>query len=296
MVPPTLRNKKKKTSPELNMDENKHTPVTGATATANIQADDPNENRTDGLLLSPEASTVAAIVANELSTANLSGEMLTLVNIISKIIQTKLDTHFDKIAKSHRLNEVQIAHLESKVSALENKIIQLESTIDDVDQYERRDTVIISGPSLPEESNTENPAEIIVTTIKNQLHTNISLSDINVAHRIGKKLQGTKRPIIVKLQKREKKAELIQACITVRPPLHINESLTPSRRKLFTIIRKVRQQHRNIFQQCYTSDGKIIVKLFNSNTKYTITSEQSLTAFLDKHPILKSTASSITLE
>lgn len=106
--------------------------------------------------------------------------MLSLVNIISKIVQTKLDTYFDKFAKSHKSN--QIAHLKTKFSALENKIPQLESSIDDAYQFELKDTVISSGPSLPEESNIENPAEIIITTFKNPLHTNIYLSLISRLH------------------------------------------------------------------------------------------------------------------
>ncbi len=54
-------------------------------------------------------------------------------------------------------------------------------------------------------------------------------SDINIAHRLGPKQQGKKRPIIVKLQNHAKKSELVQACITVKPQLYINESLTPRR-------------------------------------------------------------------
>lgn len=88
----------------------------------------------------------------------------------------------------------------------------------------------------------------------------------------------------------------MQACFTVRPPLHINESVTPNRRKLFAIICKIRHQHRNLFQQRYTSDRKIIVKLLNSTTKYTITTEHSLATFLDKHPILKDASLNTTLE
>lgn len=43
----------------------------------------------------------------------------------------------------------EIHQLKTKVSTLEDIITQLEDQIDDVNQYEKRDTVIISGPDLP---------------------------------------------------------------------------------------------------------------------------------------------------
>ena len=113
-------------------------------------------------------------------------------------------------------------------------------------------------------------------------------SDINVAHRIRQKTQDKKRPIIVKLQNRIKKSKLKHACITILPQLYINESLTPKPRELYSVIRRIRSQHKTLFQQCHTSDGKIIVVLKNSTRKHMISNDQSLAAFLDTHPIFKS--------
>ncbi|KAK3892794.1 hypothetical protein Pcinc_003382 [Petrolisthes cinctipes] len=233
---------------------------------------------------------VTEIINQELSNTNLPGDMQALVTIIGKVIQTQFDTYFSKVEHLITANNRQIDQMQTKINKLENKIINLETTIDDVDQYERRDTVIISGPSLPDESTNENPCDLIVNTIKHHLHVNMTHADINVAHRIGRITQGKTRPIIVKLQNRIKKSELVQACITVKPQLYINESLTPKRREIYTVIRRIRTQHKHLFQQCHTSDGRIIVKLKNSTIKHTITNDQSLAQFLDNHPIFKNTA------
>lgn len=230
---------------------------------------------------------LANIISKELPDASISGEMLPVVNIIIKVIQDQFDTYLTKIDLLNTEKDKEIDQLRNKVNTMETKITQLETMIDDVDQYERRDTVIISGPSLADESATENPSDIIVNTIKQQLHVNMTHADINVAHRLGPKSQGKKRPIIVKLQNRLKKSELVQACITIRPHLHVNESLTPKRRAIFNTIRKIRSEHKNLFQQCYTSDGRIIVKLKSSPTKYNLTTEQALLDFVNKHPIFK---------
>lgn len=291
--PPSTRSKAKSVYKDSAEVEAKNRPEVGAAPNINKNTADSSQGGTGGPSTSTDNTTVpgiAEMISKEVSKANLSGEMLALVNIISQVIQSQFDNYLTRLDNLNSAKTKQIDELQTKISALENKVFQLESLIDDVDQYERRDTVIVSGPSLPDETTMENPTEIIVNTIKHHLHVNMTQSDVNVAHRLGPKTQGKKRPIIVKLQNRAKKSELVQACITIRPQLHINESLTPKRRALYSVIRKLRAQHRHLFQQCYTSDGKIIIKLKNSSVKYTITSEQTLTAFLDNHPLLKEAA------
>ena len=84
----------------------------------------------------------------------------------------------------------------------------------------------------------------------------------------------------------------MNACITVKPKLYINESLTPNRRSLFKIIWEIRKQHRDLFQQCYTQEEKIYVKV--SNQRHIITTDETLNEFLDKYPILKQTSTQCT--
>ena len=82
---------------------------------------------------------VAEITTQELSNTNLPGDMQSLVTIICKVMQSQLDSYFSKMINLNNKDK-QIDLLKSKISALENKIIDLETTIDGVDQYERRDT------------------------------------------------------------------------------------------------------------------------------------------------------------
>lgn len=287
--PPATRSKTKAANMEGTVGE-KNRPEDGTAHSNNNNADLGAASDTSTTTTTTAVPSVAEMISKEFSSANLSGEMLSLANIICKAIQTQFDSYLSKFDSLCTAKDKQIEKLESKVSFLENKITQMESNIDDIDQYERRDTVIISGPVLPEESAMENSSDLIVNTIKHHLHVNMSHSDINIAHRLGPKTQDKKRPIIVKLQNRAKKTELVQACITLKPQLHINESLTPKRRSIYSVIRKIRAQHKHLFQQCYTSDGKIVVKLKNSSVKHIITSEQALSTFLDNHPIFKDVA------
>lgn len=282
------RNKNKLASAEETREGASNTPGVDAAATTTTTTTSPrDETGGVGDMITTTLPNLADTIIKELPNTKISGEMLPVVNIIIKVIQSQFDSYLAKIDLLNNEKDKNIEQLKTKVNHMETKIRHLESMIDEVDQYERRDTVIISGPNLPDESLNENPSDVIVNTIKQHLHVNMTHADINVAHRLGPKSQGKKRPVIVKLQNRLKKSELVQACINIRPQLHINESLTPKRRSIFNTIRKIRSEHRNLFQQCYTSDGKIIVKLKSAPTKYTLTTEEQLHDFVNKHPIFK---------
>ena len=239
--------------------------------------------------LSPEVSSqgssgpnpcpdILAIFSSEINALSTEGKAI--VTLVVKAMQL-IDSNKNE----------SIAKLQNHIGTLESRVAQLEFQLDDISQYERRDTIIISGTALPNENPHENTADVVVRSIKDNLHVNISHNDINIAHRLGtKKSQLTARPIIAKLHSRQLKSEIMSSCITLRPNLHINESLTTKRRALFKIVWDIRKKHRELFQQCYTQDGKIVVKLKNSNLKHIITTDATLSSFLDKYPVLKQSA------
>lgn len=228
-----------------------------------------------GAPVPPPSLSILSTLEDDIS--KLSEEGKTIVSIIIKAMQAMSDK------KDQVINQLQ-----NKVIVLESKLCDLENLIDDVNQYERRDTLIVSGASLPKETSNENSAEVFISAVKDNLRINISHTDINVAHRIGNSTQqNASKPIIVKLHSRLKKQEIINACITIRPNLHINESLTPKRLALFKTVWSIRKDNRDLFQQCYTKDGKIYVKLRCSNQKHIITNEQNLNNFLDKFPTFR---------
>lgn len=157
--------------------------------------------------------------------AHLSEEGKVIVNTIVKALCILSKEKDEKIEK-----------LPDRVNSLEDTVSKLENQLDDVEQYERRDTIIISGPVLPKEQNHENPTDLVVKAIKDNLHINLNHADINVAHRLGSKTQNKERPVIVKLLNRSKKSEIMEACVKVKPSLYVNESLTPKRRNIFNTV------------------------------------------------------------
>ncbi|KAG0729250.1 hypothetical protein GWK47_003543 [Chionoecetes opilio] len=213
----------------------------------------------------------------------------TLVKVITEIITTNLNDKLTDIQKEIAEKDKQIHLLKNDITTLKCRVDDLELHLDNVDQYERRDTVILSGASLPPETTQENTTNVTTQVIKDQLKINIKESDISVSHRLGPKRQQVNRPIIVKLVNRSLKRDLVGACIQLRPQLYVNESLTPKRRGLLNKILTIRKAHTQKFQQCYTQDGRITIKLRNSTIKHTIIDEKQFITFLEKYPEMMDT-------
>ena len=100
---------------------------------------------------------------------SLSQESQSLVKVLTLIISIQLSQKLSNINKELEKKDKQIQNLTSVVNDLQDKISDLESNLDNVDQYERRDTIIPSGPSVPTETDTEHTASVVVNTIKDNL-------------------------------------------------------------------------------------------------------------------------------
>ena len=71
----------------------------------------------------------------------------------------------------------------AKCNKLENKVISLESSINQVKQYDRRKNIVISG--IPDDI-SDNDLECTVVDIMKDVDVDINSSDIEACHRIGK--------------------------------------------------------------------------------------------------------------
>ena len=70
-------------------------------------------------------------------------------------------------------------------------------------------------------------------------------TDISTARRIGKKplnQQVDKRNIILKLRRRDVKADILYACRQLKPRFYVNESLIPTRNSIIYVLRCVKKK------------------------------------------------------
>ena len=243
--------------------------------------------------------TGSANTRNKLTADSIHEDDLNLETISSKLskdgklIVSAILLHFSKVELKFfaalKEKDDQLSKLNAEVVSLKKKVSQIEENIDKANSYERRDTLIVSGPSIPEFTQGEKTAEIFRDLVRRKLKMNIDQSDINVAHRLGKKgpsQMPDKRKIIVKMCRREKKSDVIIACKKANlseTGLFMNESLSPVRRKIFYILRKIKREHRDVVSGCSTVNGRVFVFTKSSSnqrdTRHFINSHEKLVEF-----------------
>ena len=157
--------------------------------------------------------------------------------------------------------DAEIKLLKEEIVFLRKGVSAVEERCDEAEAYERRDTIIVSGPEMPIARDGENSAQVVCDVIKNKIGVVVRSSDISVAHRHGRKTQSQRedrRGIMVKLCRRETKHDLLRACKSVKPPnLFINDSLTPIRNSILYGLRQAKKKHPSRISGCGSIDGRI---------------------------------------
>ena len=188
---------------------------------------------------------------------DLSEDSKYIIAFIERKFAT-MDEKFSDIIKSK--NE-EIDGLHGEIKGMKEDISKLKDLIDQGDAYERRDVLIFSGTKLPEVSAGENCKQILHNIVKENLRIEISHCDISTAHRLGTKPQNQsadKRPIIAKFCRRDTKRELLYNGRKARVlNLFVNESLTPTRKTIFTALRRMKKIHPNLVKGVTTYDGSV---------------------------------------
>ena len=160
---------------------------------------------------------------------------------------------FEEYQKDKKEKEEKINNLEKKVSEMSSKIENLNKSIDDQEQYSRRNCLLIHGIS---ESDGENTDDIVINTVQDNMKITVSINDIDRTHRIGKKVAGKTRPIIVKLARYNMRSKIFLNKKRLKgKKISITESLTAKRMKILNEARE-----KIGFTSVWTSDGKILYK------------------------------------
>ena len=135
----------------------------------------------------------------------------------------------------------------------------------DLENYGRRNILVISGSSLTPVSSGENCIDLAVDLVKQRLDVqDFSRDDVDVAHRLGKpKAYGPdKRNIIMKLTRRENKHKILQACRRKKPQsLYFNESVSKTRSTIMYVLRKVKKDFPDKFGSIMTEDCNVRIML-----------------------------------
>ena len=161
-------------------------------------------------------------------------------------------------AKDCKIEELNLIASEQK-----EHINRLTDEIDSQNQYTRRETLILSGDSIPTVKKDESCIVEVCKLVANNLgeDLNVTPETISIAHRLGNKPSAhlpDRRSIIVRFCRRKIKYDILNAAKSKKPAnLFVNESLTPTRQKITRALRRVKALHPNTLAGYQTSDGSI---------------------------------------
>ena len=176
-----------------------------------------------------------------------------------KLVVSLITAHFDN---AMREKDEKIERLEASLCTMKEKVVSLENKIDDNSQYERRDTLVISGKSIPTAQPNENCNIIVRNLIKEQTRLILKEEDISIAHRLGRRpdsSQQDRRSIIFKLCRRDLKRDIRDACKQHKPNFFVNEHLTPTRGTIMFVLRKAKQQNPDKIGVARSQEGNVTV-------------------------------------
>jgi len=201
--------------------------------------------------------------------ANLSTNMATPVLIDPQSFISCFEMALSNKAVIGKLGEVleplllvrdkQIAQLKTDLASERRKTTELEEKLDNLSQWTRNDSLIISGiESQKGETNDECEAKVINLALG--IGVNITSADINNVHRLHL-LPNGKSNIIVRFSQHKTKVQMMQKkkiLRTSQKDIYINEALTPSRAKLFSDARKLVKD--KVIKSTWTRDGQIFTR------------------------------------
>jgi hypothetical protein len=180
-------------------------------------------------------------------------------------------------------------HISAEIIKLQTEVKSLNSRVDEMEQYSRRNCLKFSG--ICEEGSRENTDEMVLNIVNRLVLSDheqkIGLESIDRTHRVGRQRKdGKPRDIIVKFcsyriralvyaNKRNLKSHNKNPSSKSR--IFINEALTRQRSEIYNEARKLVRE--DSINSAWTYDGKIIVKLKNDR-KITITSDEEFKQLL----------------
>lgn len=152
---------------------------------------------------------------------------------------------------------------------------------DKTEQDKLSDAVIINSPHIPSDITQAQCKETAIRIIQNHVQVIVQNNEIKETRLLGK--PGSKHSIMIRLHSYDKRKDLIKSAITMKNGVYINECLTKKRQNLLFRLRKLKQE--NKIHQCFTRDGKILVRKTSTGQQYTISNEHDFSTFLRKADI-----------
>ena len=216
----------------------------------------PSHNPSNAQALDTNIAEKQIMASLRQDTASLTPENANLAETIGKILVKAVLAATDVMLKEERKKH------EAEVQALKAKIQTLADQRDELENYTRRNTIVISGPALPKSATNEDCYDV-VTKLVATTGEKITREDIDICHRLPSRNgedDRNKKPIIAKFVRRETKHKILRAC-RIRQPKDIffNESVSRTRSTILYILRRVKKDLPGRISSVKTEEGNVKV-------------------------------------
>lgn len=142
--------------------------------------------------------------------------------------------------------------LEKEIEDEKVKTSTLESQLEELAQYSRRNCIVLHGLPLQTKETKEDTDQLVIDTIKNKMGIRFSKHDLDRSHR----LPTPKQPIIVKFLSHNLKSLVYNSKKKLKGSnLLVTEALTPKRRDCLSKLASLRKEKKIL--SYWTMDGKI---------------------------------------
>lgn len=174
------------------------------------------------------------------------GDVVSICEKVLTVFTQRMEERFDSLERS-------IKEIKKISSDNQQRIISLENRLDDLEQYSRRNSLRLYG--VPEEAG-ENTNVLVLDIFNSTLNVNLSTTDIDRTHRIGRTSEKKPRAIIIKFVSYQSKSLVYLNKKKFKgSKIVLREDLT--RKRLDVYMEAV---SRYGLRRVNTRDGKIVVR------------------------------------
>ena len=203
-----------------------------------------------------------------------------------QFLSTKYDELLVSLQSTKRLIEDQgnqLSDATSEVGNIRESTYRHDIEIDELQQYMRRDCLEITGSSLQPDQNTNE----YVIELASSIGVDLAKDDISTAHRLPE-TKKVKDRLIVKFTRRDKREEMYKKRSNLKDRrqhgdrsqrIHINESLTAYRKRLFGKINQFKKDHK--YKYLWTINGKIHLRETDNMRVNTFTTFEQFESYQD---------------
>lgn len=219
---------------------------------------------------------IASVVAGILNCPEVFDSLVTAVakavaeTIANKIKPDVTQSIYESVSTDISSINDEIKALRTELGHVKSEKNQLETRVEDAEQYSRRNCLLLHG--VPENTG-ENTTSVVIGTINDRLGLDLERNHLDRTHRLGrpKRPDDTKpRPIIIKFVSYTERSQVYATKRKLKgTSMLISENLTVKRMEIFRAARLMAKEGK--ISSTWTQDGRITV-LTNQDRKVIIKS------------------------